>query len=72
MMDSTRSMKEIVEKDPLFGAFLVSKGFPFSLDNPVVELVTFDDVVALRQLDRDAFLAEYDDYRAGDAEPEGE
>lgn len=63
MMDTSKTMKEIVEADPVFGEFLVHKGFPFSLENPVVELVTFDDVVELRQLDRAAFLEEYEAYR---------
>lgn len=62
-MDTSKTMKEIVEADPVFGEFLVHKGFPFSLENPVVELVTFDDVVELRQLDRAAFLEEYEAYR---------
>lgn len=64
MFDSTKTMKEIVTADPLFGDFLVHQGFPFSLDNPIVELVTFDDVVSLRQLDREAFLGAYARYRA--------
>lgn len=63
MFDSTKTMREIVTADPLFAEFLVSKGFPFSVDNPVTEVVTFDDVVNIRQLDKDAFLAEYAEYR---------
>lgn len=63
MIDPNRTMKEIVEADPLLGEFLVHKGFPFTLDNPVVELVTFNDVVTLKELDRSAFLAEYEEYR---------
>lgn len=66
-MDSTKTMKQIVEDDPSFGDFLVSKGFPFSLDNPIVELVTFDDVVQLKGLDREAFLAEYEGFRIAGA-----
>lgn len=68
-MDSSKTMKEIVEADPVFGEFLVYKGFPFSLDNPVVELVTFDDVVELRQLNHAAFLDEYEAYRLKMAAP---
>ena len=64
MIDSTKTMRETVEADPMFGEFLVSKGFPFSLENPIVDLVTFDDVVTLRQLDKDAFLSEYEAYKA--------
>lgn len=59
MFDSSKTMKEIVEADPLFGEFLVHKGFPFSLDNPIVEYVTFDDVASLKELDSESFLAEY-------------
>ena len=64
MMNSTKTMREIVEADPLFAEFLVSKGFPFTLENPIVDLVTFDDVATLRQLDKDAFLGEYAAYKA--------
>ena len=63
-MDSTKTMREIVEADPLFAEFLLSKGFPFTLENPIVDLVTFDDVVSLRQLDKDAFLTEYGIFKA--------
>ena len=63
-MDSTKTMREIVEADPLFAEFLLSKGFPFTLENPIVDLVTFDDVVSLRQLDKDAFLTEYGTFKA--------
>lgn len=64
MFDSTLTMREIATQDPLFAEFLVSKGFPFTVDNPITEIVTFDDVVQVRQLDKDAFLAEYEEYRA--------
>lgn len=67
MFDSTKTMREIATEDPLFAEFLVSKGFPFTVDNPITELVTFDDVVNVRQLDRDTFLAEYEEYRAARA-----
>lgn len=63
MIDATKTMKQTVLDEPLFGEFLVSKGFPFSLDNPIVDLVTFADVVQVRQLDERAFLAEYERYR---------
>ena len=58
-IDSTKTMREIVTNEPEFGEFLVSKGFPFTLENPMTELVTFDDVCDMRKLDKEAFLAEY-------------
>ena len=64
MIDSTMKMRAIVEAEPVFGAFLRSKGFPFTTKNPVTALVTFDDVVRLKKLDKDAFLAEYEAYKA--------
>jgi hypothetical protein len=63
-IDMTKCMRDVVLEDPMFGEFLVDKGFPFSVENPITELVTFADVVKLRHLDKDAFLAEYDEYRA--------
>ena len=63
MIDATKTMTQTVLDEPLFGEFLVSKGFPFSLDNPIADLVTFADVVQVRQLDERAFLAEYERYR---------
>lgn len=62
MFDSTKTMREIATEDPLFAEFLVSKGFPFTVDNPITEIVTFDDVCEVRQLEKDAFLAEYEAY----------
>lgn len=64
MIDKTKTMKETVLADPLFGDFLVYKGFPFSLDNPIVELVTFADVIQVQQLNEQEFLAEYERYRS--------
>lgn len=63
MIDSGKKMRQIAEEEPLFADFLVSKGFPFSVDNPVTELVTFDDVVALKDLDKEAFLEEYAEFK---------
>lgn len=63
MMPSTSTMREIVEDEPLFAEFLVSKGFPFTLENPIVDLVTLDDVVTLRNLDKDELLGDYNAYR---------
>lgn len=71
-IDMTKCMRDVVIEDPMFGQFLVDKGFPFSIENPIAELVTFTDVVQLQHLDKDAFLAEYDAYRAnGGVLPEG-
>lgn len=64
MIDTTKKMRAIVEEEPLFGDFLRSKGFPFTTKNPVTALVTFDDVVRLKKLDRESFLAEYEAYKA--------
>ena len=59
MFDSTKTMREIATEHPQFADFLVEKGFPFTLENPIVDIVTFDDVVAVRGLDKEAFLLEY-------------
>ncbi len=64
MIDSTKTMNELGTEDPKFAEFLVSKGFPFSVKNPITKLVTFDDVVKLKKLDKDAFLAEYEAWAA--------
>lgn len=63
-IDDGKCMRDVVLDEPLFGDFLVDKGFPFSIENPITELVTFEDVVQMHQLDRRAFLAEYEDYKA--------
>lgn len=68
MIDSTMKMRAIAEAEPLFAEFLVSKGFPFTVKNPITALVTFDDVVAMKGLDKDAFLAEYEQFKAARAE----
>ena len=60
MIDSTKTMNQIATEEPAFGDFLRAKGFPFSVGNPITKLVTFDDVVKLKKLDKDAFLAEYE------------
>ena len=64
MIDCTITMKELVEGEPCFGKFLVYKGFPFSLDNPIVEHVTFADVIELHNLNKGEFLKEYAEYKA--------
>lgn len=68
MIDSTKKMRAIVEDEPLFGDFLRSKGFPFTVKNPVTALVTFDDVVRLKKLNKDEFLSEYEAYKAAHQE----
>ena len=58
-------MRQLCADEPKLEAFLQSKGFPFSLDNPIVDLVTFEDVCPVRSLDRDEFLGEFEAYKAG-------
>lgn len=62
-MDTTKTMRELCTNEPKLEAFLQSKGFPFTIDNPITELVTFDDVVQFRGLDKQAFLAEFEAYK---------
>ena len=64
-MDTTKTMRQLCADEPKLEAFLQSKGFPFSLDNPIVDLVTFEDVCQVRSLDRDKFLGEFEAYKAG-------
>lgn len=64
MIDSTKTMNQIATEEPAFGDFLRVKGFPFSVGNPITKLVTFDDVVKLKKLDKEAFLAEYEAWLA--------
>lgn len=69
-MDTTKTMRELCADEPLFESFLVLKGFPFSLNNPIVDLVTFEDVAAVQSLDKEAFLAEFDRYKEGSVKPD--
>lgn len=62
-MDTTKTMRELCTDEPKLEVFLQSKGFPFTIDNPITELVTFDDVVQFRGLDKQAFLAEFEAYK---------
>lgn len=62
-MDTTKTMRELCADEPKLELFLQSKGFPFTIDNPITELVTFDDVVQFRGLDKQAFLAEFEAYK---------
>lgn len=64
---TSETMRTIVGKEPMFEAFLQSKGFPFSADNPITEIVTFDDVAEMQQLDKEAFLGEYAAWKAARA-----
>lgn len=63
LINEQKSMYEIVSAEPSLGKFLVSKGLPFSLSNPITECVTFDDAMALHDFDKDAFLREYRQYK---------
>lgn len=63
LINEQKSMHEIVSAEPSLGKFLVSKGLPFSLSNPITECVTFDDAMALHDFDKDAFLREYRQYK---------
>ena len=64
MIDSKKKMREIVKDEPKFGEFLVYKGFPFTIKNPLTALVTFDQVAELKKLDKEAFLKEYEGWKA--------
>lgn len=61
---TSETMRTIVSKEPLFEAFLQHKGFPFSVENPITEIVTFDDVAELQRLDKEAFIGEYAAWKA--------
>lgn len=63
LISEQKSMHEIVSAEPSLGKFLVSKGLPFSLSNPITECVTFDNAMALHDFDKDAFLREYRQYK---------
>ena len=62
-MDTTKTMRELCVDEPKLEPFLQSKGFPFTIDNPITELVTFDDVVQFRGLDKESFLEEFEAYK---------
>lgn len=66
-VDATETMRVIVTKEPLFEKFLQYKGFPFSRENPITEIVTFNDVVEMMHLNKDEFLQEYVDWRASES-----
>lgn len=62
-MDTTKTMRQLCADEPMLESFLVLKGFPFSLENPIVDLVTFEDVCQVQSLDKEAFLAEFEAYK---------
>lgn len=62
-MDTTKTMRELCADEPKLEPFLQSKGFPFTIDSPITELVTFDDVVQFRGLDKESFLEEFEAYK---------
>ncbi len=64
MIDTKKKMREIVKGEPMFGKFLVYKGFPFTIKNPLTALVSFDQVAELKKLDKEAFLKEYEEWKA--------
>lgn len=64
LISEQKSMHEIVSAEPTLGKFLVSKGLPFSLSNPITECVTFDDAMALHDFDKETFLREYRQYKS--------
>lgn len=63
-IDSTKTMREIVADEPLFEKFLQYKGFPFTVENPITAVVTFDDVSTMQGLDKAAFIAEFAVWKA--------
>lgn len=64
---TSETMRTIVGKEPLFETFLQYKGFPFTVENPITEIVTFDDVAELQRLDKEAFIGEYIEWKAARA-----
>lgn len=63
MTDTGKTMRELCEDEPLLEGFLQSKGLPFTLANPIVDMVTFDDVCQVLRRDRGEFLAEFEGYK---------
>lgn len=63
MIDRTKTMRELCSDEPLLEGFLQGKGFPFSADNPITELVTLEDVASVQSLDLDAFLDEFREFK---------
>lgn len=71
MIDTTLTMRELCEAEPALEGFLVAKGFPFSLSNPIVDLVTLEDVAEVQELDLPAFLGEFETYKQAGCVLEG-
>ena len=63
VVDRKKTMRQLCADEPHLEAFLQSKGFPFSVDNPITELVTFEDVAAVQGFDLDLFLEEFAAYK---------
>lgn len=61
-MDAAKTMRELCGEHPALESFLQSKGFPFTVDNPITELVTLNDVVSMQALDLPAFIEEFKEY----------
>lgn len=59
MFDTSKKIRTIVNEEPLFGEFLKEKGFPLNLNSPITLVVSFDDIVKLKSLDKTTFLDEY-------------
>ena len=59
MIDTSQKIRSIVNENPQFGEFLKEKGFPLNLNNPVTLVVSFDDIVKMKHLDKEALMAEY-------------
>lgn len=60
MLDTSKKIRAIVNGEPLFGEFLKKKGFPLNLNSPTTLVVSFDEVVKRKKLDKTTFFAEYD------------
>lgn len=61
-MDAAKTMRELCGEHPALESFLQSKGFPFTVDNPITELVTLEDVAAMQALDLPVFIEEFKEY----------
>lgn len=59
MFDTSKNIRTIIKKEPLFGEFLKEKGFPLNLNSPITLVVSFDDVSKRKKLNQKAFLVEY-------------
>ncbi|MDO4288648.1 MAG: hypothetical protein Q4C55_05615 [Eubacterium sp.] len=60
MIDTSKKLRSLIKEQPSFGEFLIEKGFPINLNNPVMRVVSFDDVARRKNLDKEAFIKEYE------------